>query len=375
MEVDNLIIGAGPSGLAVAGRFSKANIPYTIIEQSSNIADRWHRHYDRLHLHTVKSLSQLPHKDFPSEYPTYVSRKDLVSYYESYAEEMSIQPQFNTAAQEIHKDDDSFTTRLNNGTNIKSKNVILASGINRIPNIPSFENREAYQGKVIHSIDYKNPSPYIGQSVLVIGMGNTGAEIALDLAEQGARPSICVRGEISLVPRDINGRPVQTTSKILQKFPFGLGDWIGAQVQKVVFGDLSKYGLRISKEYPVQVLMKTGKTPVIDIGTVAKIKSGEIKVRPGIDRFTAEGVLFEDGKSEQYDAIILATGYKAKVKELIPNIPSHDLDQYHLPKHTIWEGDWKGLYTIGFDNYSLGGILGTVHNQSGLIVQDIVQQG
>ncbi|MBT8218580.1 MAG: NAD(P)/FAD-dependent oxidoreductase, partial [Bacteroidia bacterium] len=167
------------------------------------------------------------------------------------------------------------------------------------------------------------------------------------------------------------GRPVQTTSKILTKIPFGLGDWVGAQIQKMIFGDLSKYGLRIRKEYPAVVLRETGKTPVIDIGTIQQIKAGNITVYPDIDRFTEEGVLFVDGRSAKFDAIILATGYTANILDIIPDLDISHLDQNQLPRQLEWSGKWKGLYTIGFNNYSLGGILGTVYDDSKKIVKTI----
>jgi len=372
MHTKNLIIGAGPAGLAVAGRLSKANESFEVLEQSNQIAHRWYHHYDRLHLHTVKELSHLPFKPFPESYPTYVSRDQLVNYYESYAKEFNINPYFNKAVDKITQENGKYQVECADGSIYTADNVILASGINREKHEPVFENQAEYKGSIIHSRDYKNHHPYKDQSVLVIGMGNTGAELALDLVEGGARPSIAVRGEISLVPRDVNGRPVQTTSKLLAKVPFGMGDWIGAQIQKIIFGDLSKYGIRIRKEYPAVVLRETGKTPVIDIGTVKHIKNGKIMVYPGIDRFSSDGVQFVDGRSAKFDHVILATGYKAKVVDLIPDLDRSELDQYELPKHLIWKGKWKGLYTIGFDNYSLGGILGTVYNDSKRVVEDIL---
>ena len=373
MQVENLIIGAGPSGLAVAGRMRKANIPFEIIEQSDRIALRWHNHYDRLHLHTVKELSHLPFAPFPDDYPTYVSREQLIEYYERYVKEFDIKPHFGKSVSSITKISNGFLVQCSDGTTLQANNVVLSTGINRNEHIPKFENQEKYKGKVLHSREYKNHKPYTHKSVLVIGMGNTGAELALDLVEGGAKSAIAVRGEISLVPRDVNGRPVQTTSKLLAKIPFGLGDWLGAQIQKFIFGDLSKYGLKLSKEYPAVVLRETGKTPVIDIGTIKQIKNGNINVYPGVDRFTEDGVLFADGRSAQFDAIILATGYTADILDLIPDLDQSQLDKYALPKQMIWEGKWKGLYTIGFNNYSLGGILGTVHDDSEKVVDTIVR--
>jgi len=168
MHVKNLIIGAGPAGLAVAGRMRKANLSFEIVEQSNEIAHRWHHHYDRLHLHTVKDLSELPHKPFPKDYPTYVSRDALVQYYESYAKEMDIKPQFGKTVIKIAKADGVYQVRFVDGSDMTADNVVLASGINRNKYIPRFENQDNFKGTIVHSREYKNPKPYKDQLKVVL---------------------------------------------------------------------------------------------------------------------------------------------------------------------------------------------------------------
>ena len=108
-RIKNLIIGAGPAGLATAGRLRKAGIDFEIIEKSQAVGNSWRNHYDRLHLHTVKQWSHLPHLPFPKEYPTYVSRQQLVDYMDAYAREFSIKPRFGEEVVQIKKAD-LFTT-------------------------------------------------------------------------------------------------------------------------------------------------------------------------------------------------------------------------------------------------------------------------
>ncbi|MEM0994713.1 MAG: NAD(P)/FAD-dependent oxidoreductase [Bacteroidota bacterium] len=369
-----LIIGAGPAGLAVAGRLRKLDIPFEIIEQTEKIAWSWHNHYDRLCLHTVKQLSHLPHLPFPDHYPLYVPREDLAKYYEDYAEYFDIRPHFGEKAVAVERVEGEFwkVTTQNDKVFIV-KHVVVATGVNRVPFSPTWKGMDAFEGDVVHSRNYRNPKPFLGKKVLLIGMGNTGAELALDLAEHQVDVTISVRSPITIVPRDINGRPVQLTAKTLAKIPFGIGDWLGTQIRRFVVGDLTKYGLPLSRVHPAQQLRETGKTPVIDLGTVEQIKAGNIQILGDIDHFYEDGVILKNGEQHEFGAIILATGYRAQVEDFIPNT-NNLLDRFNVPKNAVMQGEHEGLYFVGFDNYKLGGILGTIFTDSETVAEAILEK-
>ncbi len=370
--ISNLIIGAGPAGLAVAGRMRNAGIDFEILESTDKIAWSWHHHYDRLCLHTVKELSALPHLPLPDAFPRYVPREDLVKYYEAYAEHFEIKPHFNTKVIKVKKSEKGYWfVSTEDGREFCAKRVVVATGVNRVPYSPYWEGQAQYTGKIIHSRFYKNPEPFIGKSVLLIGMGNTGAELALDLSERQVEVAISVRSPVNIVPRDINGRPTQLTARQLAKLPFGIGDWLGTQIRKRIVGDLSKYGLQTATMSPAKQLKETGKTPVIDLGTLEQIKNGKIKVLPDIATFTDNGVVCKDGKEYVFDVVILATGYKAKVEDFVEGV-TRMLDKYGVPNSPIGKGEFQGLYFVGFDNYKLGGILGTIYSDSKTVVEEII---
>lgn len=370
MKTTVLIIEAGPAGLAVAGRLRKRNIPFEVVEQTDKIASTWHGHYDRLCLHTVKQLSHLPHLAFPEDYPLYVPRLDLIRYFEQYAEHFDIRPNFKEAIIKLEKKETVWIAKTSKNRSFEAEHIVIATGVNRVPFAPTWEGQAQFKGIIIHSRQYKNPTPYLNKKVLIVGMGNTGAELALDLAEYGVAVSVSVRSPVSIVPRDVNGRPVQLTAKQLAKLPFGLGDWVGTQVRKLVIGDLSKYGLPTSTVPPALQLRATGKTPVIDLGTVRYIKSGDIQILPDIQSFYENGIITKDGKQHEFDVILLATGYRAKVEDFLDRTDEL-LDQYGVPKHAVAVGWHKGLYFVGFDNYKLGGILGTIYNDSETVAKAI----
>lgn len=370
-----LIIGAGPAGLATAARLSTMGQDYTIIEKSKYVGNAWRAHYDRLCLHTVNALSHLPLLPFPEGYPQYVHKDQLVDYFEQYKDHFNIQPQYETAATAIRKVQSVWIVETDKGATYQTPHLVVATGVNHAPNRPVFKGEEQFTGQIIHSKVYKNGQPFIGKHVLVVGMGNTGAEVALDLVECGAASTtIAVRGKVNIVPRDLRGRPTQLTALKLSKLPNWLGDWIGSQVRKLTMGDLPKYNLPYPKIPPAKQLRTLGKTPVVDLGTADMIRAGKIKIiNAGIEHFTPQSVVFEDGSEQPFDVVILATGYKANLTDMIENGPAM-MDRFGWPKFVVGAGEQAGLYFVGFDNYTPGGILGVINRDSQIIADHISQK-
>lgn len=369
IKTQNTIIGAGPGGLAVAGRLSKLGISFEIIEMENNVVPSWRNHYDRLHLHTAKDLSILPHLEYPEDYPMYVPREKVVEYMTNYAKHFNIKPHFGEAATAIKEVNGKWWTTTSSGKVFQSDNVIVATGFNRLPNVPTWDGMENFKGFLQHSKYYKNGSALKGKKVLLVGMGNTGAELAIDLHEHGAAPYISARGPVNIVLRDFNGKPTQYTAIKLSKLPTWLNDFIAVTIQKIMIGDLSKYGLKRPTMPPSKQLRELGKTPVIDLGTVELIKNGKVKIKPAIKQFKAHSVVFENGEEVDFDAVILATGYKSKVEDFVEDM-SHVLNHLNEPKAPVIP-ERKGLYFIGFGAYA-GGILRSINMNSELIVNDIL---
>ena len=371
-NLSTLIIGAGPAGLAMAGQLAYRQLPFTILEASEFVGFSWRNHYDRLHLHTVKEHSALPHLPFPADYPTYVPRLKLVDYMEGYAEQIGIQPLFNQPVTGIRRLPSRQWQVQTPTDTFEAERVVVATGYNRIPYQPDLPGQANFRGIIWHSREYRNGSAFQNEDVLVVGMGNTGAEIALDLYEHGARPVISVRGPVNIVKRDTFGRPTQPTAIFLNKFPNWFYDLMASLSQRLTIGDLSKYGLHKPPYSPSYQIRKLGKIPVIDVGTLDQIKEGTIKVVPGIRQINRDSVTFTDGRELPFDAIVLATGYRAGLQPILgESLARHLLNEKGYPKsHWFDSPDLQGLYFLGFTT-PLTGVIHSLNIDSEKIAEHI----
>ena len=321
-QPETLIIGAGPAGLAVAACLKKRGASFVIVERATTVAASWRHHYDRLHLHTVKHQSSLPYLDFPGQTPRYPSRDEMIAYLERYANHFGLIPQFNEEVGSVTAHDNGWITTTKDGV-YRSKQVIVATGYNSVPNIPTWPGQECFRGRILHSSEYRNGKPFCGQSVLVIGFGNSGGEIAMDLREHGAQVTMSVRGAVNVVPREILHLSIVSVSIALARLPARVADMLAAPLLRLTLGDLSKLGFRQAASGPITQIKTRSRVPLIDIGTIGLIRAGQIAIRGGVSSMGPAQVTFDDGSSSRFDAIVLATGYRPGVERFLQR-PNND---------------------------------------------------
>jgi cation diffusion facilitator CzcD-associated flavoprotein CzcO len=182
--------------------------------------------------------------------------------------------------------------------------------------------------------------------VLVVGFGNSGGEIALDLLEHGAQVSLAVRSPVNVIPRELFGISILAISILENKLPPRLADAVNAPILRVVIGDLRPYGLRKLPHGTMTQIHREARIPLIDVGTIDLIKRGQIAVCPGIETFTEEGVSFTNGSQQKFEAVILATGYRPRVNAFLEGA-SDALDGNGTPTSSGGEG-LPGLYFCGY---------------------------
>jgi cation diffusion facilitator CzcD-associated flavoprotein CzcO len=340
-----IIVGAGPAGLACAATMRGAGLNVTVFEKAGNVGAVWRRHYDRLHLHTDRNHSGLPGMAMPRTFPAYPSREQMVEYLESYAARFDIQPVFNTAVSRVRREGTQWRADAGQGS-VSAPLVVVATGIADAPYRASLPGSDMYQGVVVHSSDYRNPDPYAGKRVLVVGFGNSGGEIALDLANAGVDVALAVRSPVQILPRDLLGFPILTWAILYRRLPARLVDMINAPILRLAVGGIEDLGLRRAAKGPRQMVEEDGRVPLIDIGTLARIRDGSIKIYGGIDRLTSDGVGFADGSHAKFDAIILATGFRPDLRQLIPDVEGV-FDGHGMPVVTGQATNAPGLYFCG----------------------------
>ncbi len=313
---DAIVVGAGPGGLAAAACIYLKGLDVLVLERSETVAASWHTHYERLHLHTDKTSSALPFLPMPRSYPRYPSLQQVIAYFEKYTDHFDLKPRFNQDVMRVEEEDGLWHITTQNAL-YTTPNLVIATGNAQVPHQPIIANLASFGGHVLHSSDYKSGVRYAGRRVLVIGLGNSGGEIALDLLEHGALPSISVRGPINIIPRDVVGIPVVSLVAVLRHLPRRLADALASLTSRMVFGNLEGYGLKRPDYGPLEQIYTRRQIPLIDVGTVRAIKRGHIKVVPRVESFVTEGVLFTDGTSSSFDAVLFATGFKPSAPVVI----------------------------------------------------------
>jgi indole-3-pyruvate monooxygenase len=341
-----IIIGAGAAGLAVAACLKQAGIPSLILEKSDQVGTTWRKHYDRLHLHTDKKNSELPFAPYPRDYPRYPSRDQVVKYLEDYATRFGLDIRFNQEVKSARNVSGQWLVETQD-TLHASPNLVVATGYACQPLKPVWPGLASFHGKVMHSSEYTNGSAFRGQRVLVVGFGNSGGEIAIDLHEYGAEPAIAVRNAVNVIPRELAGIPILSIGILQNKLPAWMADAINAPILWAAVGDLAKYSLRKLPYGPTTQIRQHRRIPLIDVGTLKLIREGHITVLPGVAKVSGNRISFEGGKEAEFEALILATGYRPRLGDFLQGATSV-LDEEGTPRSTGKESPIPGLYFCGY---------------------------
>jgi putative flavoprotein involved in K+ transport len=314
---DVVIVGAGAAGLAAAATLRARGIDATILEKGKRVGEPWRARYDRLHLHTIRWLSNLPGYRIPREFGRWVARDQFVRYLELYTAHHRLEPRFGIEATRIDRQDGHWSVQTTAGSR-PARVVVVASGYTRVPSLPRWPG--AFDGPVVHAAEYRNPRPYRGQDVLIVGAGNSGTEIAVDLAEGGARRvRIAVRTPPNIVRRDTKGFPTQLIGIAVQRVPGRLLDPTVRVLRRATIPDLTAHGLP-RPSAPFSQFQRTATMPILDVGFVDAVRNGAVEVVPAVAALDGGAAVLADGSRVYPDAIVAATGYRPGLEPLVGNV-------------------------------------------------------
>ncbi|WP_307522525.1 flavin-containing monooxygenase [Streptomyces umbrinus] len=346
------VIGGGPGGLAAAHALRAQGVRAVVLEKSERVGASWRRHYDRLHLHTTRRLSGLPGLPMPRSFGRWVSRDNVVRYLEKYAEyhELEIVTGVEVSRVEPSADGTGWLLHATGGRELTGSAVVVATGYNHTPHVPDWPGRDAFKGELLHAGEYRNPGPYAGRDVLVVGVGNTGAEIAVDLVEGGAsRVRLSVRTAPHIVRRSTAGWAAQFTGILCRRLPVGLVDRMAGPLAKVSVPDLSAQGLP-RPDTGLYSRVNEGAIPVQDVGLIDAVRKGRVEVVPAVDGFEDGKVVLANGDRVGPDVVIAATGYVRALEALVGHLDVLDARGKPVVHGAYCPDNARGLFFSGYVN-------------------------
>lgn len=351
------VVGAGAAGICGAKHMLEEGCDVTLYEIGSSVGGMWvyqndnqrSSAYRTLHINTARDLTNFSDFRFDSSVPPFPSHWDMAKYLQAYADHFGVTPhiRFNSKVTRISPsakftpEQPRWRIDTERGETIEHDTVIVASGhLTKPLEVPAF--RDGFKGEYLHSHDYKEPAPYVGKRVCIIGVGNSALDIASDLAMTSARTVLVARSNALIIPKLVFGRPFWDTIRHFYK------PWVPASVRTkalkslvyMVHGDMAGLGFPPTAK-------KVHATSNANI--VNHIMYRRVLVKQGIERINGQRLTFTDGVSEEFDTLIAATGYRIDldfIGKSVLDIRENGLDLYMR----IVPPDWRGLYFLAFFN-------------------------
>jgi putative flavoprotein involved in K+ transport len=347
---DVVVIGAGPAGLAAGAALRRLGVEALLVDRGEQVGTSWRGHYDRLHLHTARWLSHLPGLQIPAHEGRWVSRDGVVRYLERYAEHHRLNVRAGVEVTAIDRTEDGAWRMGSSQGDLIAQQVVVATGYNHTPFVPDWPGRDGFDGELFHAGLYRNGRPYAGRDVLVVGAGNTGAEIAVDLVEHGARGvRLAFRTPPHILRRELGGIPAQVTGILMRRLPARVADELAEPVRRRTVPDLTDRGLPDPGK-GVYTRAKRGEVPILDVGLIEAVRDGRVEPVPQVTGFDGSRVLLAGDRSIEPDVVIAATGYKRGLESLVGRLDL--LNPNGLPRvhGARTAADAPGLRFLGYTN-------------------------
>ncbi|MEJ2851878.1 MULTISPECIES: flavin-containing monooxygenase [unclassified Saccharothrix] len=345
-QYDTCVIGAGPAGLAVARALAARGLPYTHVERHTAPGGIWDIDnpgspmYESAHFISSRTRSGFGGWPMPDDFPDYPSHRHVLAYLKSFADAYGLtgRIEFGTAVRTVAKNaDGSWTVTRDDGRESVHGQVVVCTGAQWHPNVPELPGR--FTGEVRHTIGYRDERELRGKRVLVVGAGNSGCDIACDAARAADHAVISMRRGYWFIPKHVFGRPVDTLAGAGPKLPMWLEQKVFGALLRLLNGDTARLGL----PDPDHKLFETH--PAINSMLLHHLRHGDITAKPGIARAEGGTVHFTDGTSDEFDLVLLATGYR----HAVPVAQEYFGDEQHPELYlSAFSRRHEGLFGVGF---------------------------
>lgn len=355
-DFEAAVIGAGPAGLSAAAQLRRRGVEAVLLERAARAGASWRERYDGLRLNSARAVSGVPGAPMPRSAGRFPTRDAYADYLEGCVERLDLHVRHGVEVTRLDRRGEGWALHTAGGE-LRARFVVVATGYDRVPRVPAWPGRESFAGPLQHAAAYRNPEPYAGRDVLVVGSGNSGTEIAAELARGGAgRVWLSMRTPGNLLPRQVLGVPTSVLGALSVRQPARLSDLGGRLIQRIAWGDLSRHGWPRARVGVGTELRVKGLGPVVDGGFAAALRAGRVALVAAVERFeTAEAVL-ADGTRVRPDAVIAATGYAHGLEPLAGHLGV--LDSAGRPAR-VDGGPLPGTPGLHFNGYwlPLGGQL------------------
>ncbi len=336
---DVIVVGAGPAGLSAAWALRHAGLTPLVLEQAATVGASWRAHYDGLRLNTGRVLSRLPGSPLPRSAGGWQTRDELVKLLEGMPARggFAVQTGINVTridrrahpAHHVREGERGlWQVHASHGVTYSARAIVMATGGTRIPIVPTWEGQAAFRGRVLHSSEFRRADEFAGQRVLVVGCGNSAAEIASRLSAHASAVICAVRTPPHLLPKSVLGIPMAGWGLLLRHLPARLTDRLLLGLQRAAIGDLSRQGLPLPR---TRLSVKFGETnvlPTLYEPFSADVRAGRIRIVGTLKRFTADGVIVDErvavpgeptpaSLALTVDSVILGTGFRSGLESLI----------------------------------------------------------
>ena len=319
-----------------------------VLERADHVGHTWRTRYDRLRLNTARTLSGLPGYRIERRLGRWVSRDDFVSYLERYRERHGLRVRHGVVVDRIDRDGDGWQVSTSAG-HFTTPTVVVATGYNNVPHIPRWNGASTFEGRVLHSSQYRNAGPFRSVHALVVGMGSSGNEIAVDLLEGGADSvAVAMRTPPNIFPREVLGVPITFVAQPTKLLPRLVSDATGRILQRLIWGDLSALGIPRAPYGIASNLRLNGVETVVDGGLIAALRRGEIDLLPALTGLERSEAVFADGRRRRVDLVVAATGFRRNLEGLVGHLGVLAEDGRPLAVAGNSDARAPGLHFIGF---------------------------